>query len=132
VEIEATGLERAAPFELTLETGAGEATAVSVDPGRGRLAIDRSRSGRVAFHPAFAGRHEAPLRVVDGRCRLRLLLDASSLEVFAQDGETTATSILFPTGGTRALSLTARGAAAPAVGSITIHELAGLRPRAGR
>jgi fructan beta-fructosidase len=131
VELELTAVDRAGPFEIALETGAGETTALSVDPLHGRLAIDRSRSGRVGFHPAFAGRHEAPLRIVDGRCRLRLLLDTSSLEAFAQDGETTVTDLLFPIGGTRVLSLTARGAT-PGVGRITIHELAALHPGTDR
>jgi sucrose-6-phosphate hydrolase SacC (GH32 family) len=77
----------------------------------------------VGFHSAFGGRHEAPLRLLDGRLRLRLLLDGSSLEVFAQDGETTITDLVFPTTETRALSLSARGAGRPTVDGITLQGL---------
>jgi len=123
VEVTLSGVTAATPFTLALETGPGERTSISCDPARGRLAVDRTRSGRVGFHRAFVGRHEAPLRLVDGRCRLRLLLDESSLEVFAQDGETAITHLVFPTAGTRALSLSAGGAEMPTVGGITLQEL---------
>lgn len=123
VEVALSGVTAATPFRLDLQTGPEERTSVFFDPSRGRLAVDRTRSGRVGFHPAFAGRHEAPLRLVDGRCRLRILLDASSLEVFAQDGETAITALVFPTTGSRALSLAAPGAPPPRVDGIALHEL---------
>ena len=123
VEVTLSGVTAATPFTLALETGPDERTSISCDPARGRLVVDRTRSGRVGFQPAFAGRHEAPLRLVDGRCRLRLLLDRSSLEVFAQDGETVITELVFPTTATRVLSLSARGAGMPLVGGIELHEL---------
>ena len=123
VEVALSGVTATMPFRLDLQTGPEERTSVFLDPARGRLAVDRTRSGRVGFHPAFAGRHEAPLRLVDGRCRLRILLDASSLEVFAQDGETAITDLVFPTSGSRALSLSAPGTASPRVDGIALHEL---------
>jgi fructan beta-fructosidase len=122
-EVRLSGVTAATPFTLDLETGPDERTSVAVDPARGRLAVDRTRSGRVGFHSAFGGRHEAPLRLLDGRLRLRLLLDGSSLEVFAQDGETTITDLVFPTTETRALSLSARGAGRPTVDGITLQGL---------
>lgn len=130
VQLELGGVSAATPFELRLETGPGEATVLSVDPARGRLGVDRTRSGRVGFHPAFAARHEAPLRVVDGRLRLRLLLDTSSLEVFAQDGETASTQLVFPQGDARALRLAVPGPAAPParVREISLHELRPATP----
>ena len=84
--------------------------------------MDRTRSGRTDFHRAFSSRHEAPLRLIDGRGALRLLLDTSSLEVFAQNGETVLTELIFPTAGPRDLSLTNDGEA-PRVGTITIHAI---------
>jgi len=118
-----SGVTAATPFTLDLQTGPDERTSISCDPERGRLAVDRTRSGRVDFQRAFAGRHEAPLRLVDGRCRLRLLIDGSSLEVFAQDGETVITDLVFPTTESRALRLWARGTGMPRVDGITLHEL---------
>jgi levanase len=111
------------PFTLDLETGPDERTSISFDPARGRLAVDRTRSGRVDFQRTFAGRHEAPLRLADGRCELRLLLDQSSLEVFAQGGQAAITSLVFPTTRTRVLRLSARGTETPMVDGITLQEL---------
>jgi fructan beta-fructosidase len=122
-EVSLSGVTAKTGFTLDLRTGPDERTSVSFDPARGRLAVDRTRSGLVGFHRAFAGRHEAPLRVVDGRVRLRLLLDASSVEVFAQDGEVVITDLVLPTTTMRALGLSARGTGTPAVDGITLHEL---------
>jgi len=66
VEVTLSGVTAATPFTLALETGPGERTSISCDPARSRLAVDRTRSRRVGFHRAFAGRHEAPLRLADG------------------------------------------------------------------
>ena len=89
---------------------------------RSRLAVDRTHSGRVDFHRDFAARHEAALRIVDGRVNVLVLMDTSSLEVYAQNGETTLTELIFPTAGPRNLSIEA-DADAPVVGGITIHAL---------
>ncbi|MBS0263421.1 MAG: GH32 C-terminal domain-containing protein, partial [Planctomycetes bacterium] len=59
--------------------------------------VDRTKSGNVAFHPAFAGRHSGPLTPdKQGRIRLRIFVDASSVEVFGNDGETVITDLVFP------------------------------------
>jgi fructan beta-fructosidase len=123
VELTLSGVTAATPFALELSTGPDERTTIAYDPAGRRLAVDRARSGHVGFQATFAGRHEAPLRLADGLCRLRLLLDESSLEVFAQDGEAVITSLLFPTTGRRVLSLSAGGAGTPTVVGITLHEL---------
>jgi sucrose-6-phosphate hydrolase SacC (GH32 family) len=52
-----------------------------------------------------------------------LLLDASSLEVFAQRGETVLTDLVFLSAGPRRLSLAADGAA-PRVRAIAVRLLA--------
>ncbi len=84
--------------------------------------MDRTRSGRTNFHRAFPARHEAPLRVTDGRVTLRLLIDTSSLEVFAQNGETVLTELIFPAAAPRSLSLR-NDVEVPRVESIAIHAL---------
>jgi sucrose-6-phosphate hydrolase SacC (GH32 family) len=92
------------------------------DGARARLAVDRMRSGKTDFHAKFPARHEAPVRVADGRVTLRLLVDTSSLEVFAQNGETVLTELIFPTAGPRRLSLTNSGETTR-VDGITIHAI---------
>jgi fructan beta-fructosidase len=87
------------------------------------LVIDRKQSGLVEFHKDFAGRQTAPIRLADNRFKLRLLIDTSSLEAFAQNGETVMTDILFPAGKSRSISLTAGGDETPKVDEIMISPL---------
>jgi len=122
VELSFTGITAKSAFTLQLHTGADEATAVHLDGARSRLIVDRTRSGRTDFHRAFSSRHEAPLRLIDGRVALRLLLDTSSLEVFAQNGETVLTELIFPSAGPRRLSLT-NSSETMRVDGITIHAI---------
>ena len=122
VDMRFTGVSGKAPFSVHVQTAADERTSLSVDPASNRLTLDRTRSGRTAFHRDFSLRHDAPLRIVDGALRLRLLLDASSLEVFALGGETVLTDLIFPSAGGRSLSIASDGAM-PTVKSITIHAM---------
>jgi sucrose-6-phosphate hydrolase SacC (GH32 family) len=122
VEFTFTGISAKSAFTLQLHTGADEATAVHLNGARSRLIVDRTHSGRTDFHRAFSSRHEAPLRLIEGRVALRLLLDTSSLEVFAQNGETVLTELIFPAAGPRRLSLTNSGETMR-VDGITIHAI---------
>ena len=122
VELSFTGMTAKSAFTLQLHTGSEEATAIRLDGGRARLFVDRTRSGKTNFHAQFAARHEAPIRVPDGRVTLRLVVDTSSLEVFAQNGETVLTELIFPAAGPRRLSLTNSGEK-PRVDGITIHAI---------
>ena len=122
IEMQFAGVGGKDPFAIAIETSPDEQTSMNVDPGNATLTVDRSRSGLSAFNAAFATRHPAPLRIVDGEVRLRFLLDASSLEVLAQDGETSITDLIFPTGHSRLLRLVSAGAAPHVIG-ITIHRL---------
>ncbi len=122
VDMAFAGVTGTAPFDIRIATGPDERTTVSIDPGRQQLVVDRAHSGLTAFNPKFSLRHEAPLRVDDGRVRIRLLLDTSSLEVFAQRGETVMTELIFPHAGSRRLSIVSAGKR-PRVEGITIHPL---------
>jgi fructan beta-fructosidase len=118
-----------APLTLTLTTAPGEQTDITIDPAAQQLAFDRTRSGKSEFFKGFAAKHAAPLRIGRDGVRVRLLLDASSLEVFAQDGETVLTELIFPSGASRTLSITgATAASAQVIKSISIHPL--MAPRA--
>jgi fructan beta-fructosidase len=116
------------PFVINIHTGAAEVTAIAIDPKEDQLAIDRTHSGLKEFHPAFAAssRHVAPLRITNGILKIRFLLDTSSLEVFAQDGETVLTDLIFPSAGQRWISLSSEGGnalAIPKMEGITICKL---------
>ncbi|HUG55414.1 MAG TPA: GH32 C-terminal domain-containing protein, partial [Vicinamibacteria bacterium] len=94
---------------LSVRRGRQDETRVGYDVARRELYVDRSRSGAVAFHPAFAARHRAPLPLEDGRLRLRVLVDASSVEVFGGGGRVVLTELVFPGEGSDGVALFARG-----------------------
>lgn len=72
----------------TAPDGAGrEQTLVGYDVDAGVLFVDRSASGFLPSFAPYAGRRCAPCPLpADGVLRLRILLDASSIEVLTQDG----------------------------------------------
>jgi fructan beta-fructosidase len=104
-------LEAGAASELGVKvrTGRNEETVIGVDPRAGRLFVDRTRSGEVSFHPDFPGRHAGPLPIENGRVRLRILVDRSSVEVFAGDGRTVITDQIFPDSASDGVALYATG-----------------------
>ena len=97
---------------LNLLQSTDEKTVLRYDVAKQELTLDRQHSGNVAFHPMFAMSLETakvPLR--NGQLQLRLLVDKSVVEVFAQDGETTLTDLVFPKQHAGRISITTDGAA---------------------
>ena len=99
----------AAEFGVRVLRGPVEATVVGIDAAHSSLFVDRNRSGDVAFHDRFAGRHDGPIRLEGGRARLHLFVDASSVEVFGDDGLTVITDRVFPDPESRGVELFATG-----------------------
>ena len=114
---------RHGPLSLDVLSGDSDRTTVTVDASNGELSVDRRHSGLVNFHPAFAARHVAPLRLSGDTVRLRLLLDASSVEVFGQNGESVLTDVILPSPGPRRLALRSEDATAHVAG-ISLRTLA--------
>lgn len=123
VEISLSNVSTKSSFTLSLHIGEKEKATVGFDAERRELVIDRTQSGVVGFHKDFPGRQVAPIHVTDGHYKMRLLLDASSLEVFAQNGETVMTDVLFPVGNSRSINLRADGADVPKISGIAIYPL---------
>jgi fructan beta-fructosidase len=109
-------------LELTVEPGKAnlvtlnvlqsdaEKTVLRYDVAKQELTLDRTKSGNVAFNPGFAATLEtARVPLQNGQLKLRLLVDKSVVEVFAQDGETTLTDLVFPQQHSGRISLTADG-----------------------
>ena len=91
-------------------------------PLRGTLFVDRSRSGKVDFHPAFAARHEAALAAPEGRVSLRVFVDRCSVEVFAGGGEAVITDLIFPDAASLGLEAFAEGGEAM-LKSLTVYPI---------
>jgi fructan beta-fructosidase len=95
-QVRVKGKERG-PWSIRLQHGDGEETLLSLDPQAGTLTFDRSQSGIGDFHPDFAKLIVAPYVPSEkGTVRVRLIIDASSIEVFVNGGRTVMTNQLFP------------------------------------
>ncbi|MFI6359813.1 GH32 C-terminal domain-containing protein [Streptomyces sp. NPDC050743] len=90
-------LKDAARFGLKVRTGAGgEETVIGYDTTTQELYVDRTNSGTADFNDAFPGVQRAPLNARNGKVKLRILLDWSSVEVFGGNGEAVITDQIFP------------------------------------
>ena len=94
---------------LSVCKGKGEETLVGYDLVGQQVFVDRTNSGAVDFHPAFAGKHFGPMPSDDGRVRLHIFVDQSSVEVFGNDGYTVITDRIFPNQDSTSVELFAKG-----------------------
>ncbi|WP_339219423.1 GH32 C-terminal domain-containing protein [Paenibacillus sp. FSL H8-0332] len=94
-----------AEFGIKLRKGADQETNISYNNANSMLTVDRTRSGDSSFEAGFAETVQAPLRAVNGKVRLHIYVDESTLEVFGADGETVISSILFPEATSNGLEL---------------------------
>ncbi|MGO4372894.1 glycoside hydrolase family 32 protein [Paenibacillus sp. MCAF20] len=106
-------LGTAAEFGIKLKSGTRDdveyETIVGYDAAAGELFIDRTKAGDSAFHPQFACKHGASLAAPNGRVKLRLWVDRSSVELFADEGGLVMTDQLFPHAGNDSIELYATG-----------------------
>ncbi|MGW0843197.1 GH32 C-terminal domain-containing protein [Streptomyces sp. NPDC002787] len=98
LDIEATfSLKDADRFGLKVRTGAdGEETVIGYDTTTRELYVDRANSGADDFNSTFPGIQTAPLKAKNGKVKLRILVDWSSVEVFGGNGEAVITDQIFP------------------------------------
>ncbi|MCA9266217.1 MAG: glycoside hydrolase family 32 protein [Planctomycetales bacterium] len=80
-----------------IRTGENEFTEIAYDRNDSGVYVDRTKSGIVDFHDAFAGRHIAPARTIQGEISLRIFVDRSTIEVFVNGGEAVISDRFFPT-----------------------------------
>jgi fructan beta-fructosidase len=110
---------------IRLSNATGEEVTVGVAANPLEVFVDRRKSRRTRFHPAYPGRHAGPVAWRNGTITLRILFDRSVLEVFANDGETVVTERVFPTQPLDTLELVPTGAARPAVRMWTLGSVWG-------
>ncbi len=95
-------------FSIRLGNENGEEILIGFDKAANRYYIDRNKSGKTSFHKDFAGKHEAPRFSTSSKINLDLLIDVSSVELFADDGLTVMTSIFFPEKNYNTMSLNSK------------------------
>jgi fructan beta-fructosidase len=79
-------------FKFKFSNELGEEFTISKEMGL--VSVDRSVAGISDFNSDFAMIHSAPMSWKANK--IRIFLDAHSVEVFINDGELVITSILFP------------------------------------
>jgi fructan beta-fructosidase len=118
-------------MELTLGTarmagvmvfkGGHDRTLIGVDGPKEIVFIDRTHSGMVSFNPHFPGRQEGPLHDAKN-VTLEILLDRSSVEVFAENGGTTLADRVYPSEHDDGIEVFAEGGSA-LIRSLQIAEI---------
>jgi sucrose-6-phosphate hydrolase SacC (GH32 family) len=90
---------------LNPNEAASEETIVGIDHEKGQIFVDRTHSGRTDWAPEFAARISAPLKYPqDNSVRLEIVVDENSVEVFAENGETVLTNLVYPAGTSTGIS----------------------------
>jgi len=113
---------------------ANEETEIGIDMAKGRIFIDRSRSGKTGWSPEFPARISAPLKRVQAEgVPIEIVVDSNSVEVFAEDGETVLTALIYPAASSQGLGFYSTalppGTAPPRVRAL---EMTPLVPPAGK
>jgi sucrose-6-phosphate hydrolase SacC (GH32 family) len=84
---------------------AQEETLVGINTATGHIFVDRTHSGKTGWSPEFPVRVTAPLKHPQANSvPLQIVVDNNSIEVFAEDGETVLTSLIYPSAGSTGLS----------------------------
>jgi fructan beta-fructosidase len=97
---------------LSVRKGENEQTQVGYDAEAETVFVDRTNAGADDFHEAFSDRDEAPLKLQNGQVKLHVLVDRSSVEVFANDGARVLTHRIFPDSASNDVDLFAKGGTA--------------------
>jgi sucrose-6-phosphate hydrolase SacC (GH32 family) len=77
----------------------------AVITGTGSLFVDRTRSGKSDWSPEFPVRVLAPLKHPQASSvSIQIILDNNFIEVFAEDGETVQTNLIYPDAASRGVA----------------------------
>ena len=85
-----------ADFSIELSNAKGDRITIGFDKSTNQYYIDRTQSGIVDFNKNFAGKYTAPRFANNKSIGLKLIADKASVELFADDGLSTMTSVFFP------------------------------------
>lgn len=103
----------AAKSGITVLGDGTHSTVIGYDASTGEVYVDRGNSGNTGFHALFTSVDSAPVTLnADGTVTLRIYVDRSSVEVFAQGGQRTITDQVFPGAGAGEVALFADGGTA--------------------
>ena len=90
-------LAEARDFELKLLNNEAETSLLSYEVATGKLSLDRTKSGKVAFHEKFPSVESMTIAPENGQLKLAIFVDNSVVEIYADNGKAVLTSLVFPT-----------------------------------
>ena len=93
INLDASGIK---DFTMVLLNEIGEELLIGYDAKQNQYFIDRTKSGKTDFQKNFAARYVAPRLTDNAAMKISLVIDVSSVELFADDGLTVMTTIFFP------------------------------------
>ncbi|SDE05415.1 fructan beta-fructosidase [Mucilaginibacter pineti] len=94
-------------YTLKLSNKKGEELLIGYDAIKNQYFIDRTKSGKTDFQKDFSGRFMAPRLTAAKNSDITIVVDKSSVELFADGGLTTMTAVYFPDGDYTGLTLNA-------------------------
>ena len=94
---------------LTIGNKSNESVTVTYDAAARTISFDRRNSGLTDFSKDFPAVTTAPLFTAGRTVSLRIYVDRSSIELFADDGRSVMTNTVFPTSPYTTLSLSSTG-----------------------
>ncbi|OWR30910.1 beta-fructosidase [Saccharibacillus sp. O23] len=106
-ELELPETGAADSFGFRVREGGGQFTDIRYSAAEEKLSLDRSASGIVDYSPLLSLRQEAKLPPESNgnkRIKLRIFVDESTVEVFAADGRTVFSDVIFPGTARRGMS----------------------------
>lgn len=101
-----------AKFGIKTVVNGDHGVSVGYDANTATLFLDRTNSENAGFSGRFAKYMTAPLAPQDGKIRLHIFVDQSSIEVFANDGAVTMSALMFPNADSLGIELFSEGGGA--------------------
>ncbi|MEO8413630.1 MAG: glycoside hydrolase family 32 protein [Ginsengibacter sp.] len=83
-------------FLIVLSNDMGEQLLIGFDKSNNQFYIDRTKSGKTDFQKDFPAKHTAPRFIEIKKMDVSLIIDVTSVELFADDGLTIMTALFFP------------------------------------
>ncbi|MEO7767321.1 MAG: GH32 C-terminal domain-containing protein, partial [Ferruginibacter sp.] len=83
-------------FSLVISNDSNEELIIGYDKRQNEFFIDRTKSGKTDFQKDFAAKVAAPRFTDKKDMSVSLIIDVSSIELFADDGLTVMTAVFFP------------------------------------
>jgi fructan beta-fructosidase len=115
--------DRSKDFGIMASNEKNEYISFGYNAEKNKFYTDRTHSGKDDFEKSFAGISWAPRISDDNDIELRIYLDTSSMEVFADTGEINMSTLVFPNEGYNRLSIFSKDGGEVELSSFKVYQL---------